>query len=157
MTRSLTLLPATFTLFACAALAQDRPSYGPAISIDQAKKVAAAAVAESKKNNWRMAISIVDNHGFPVYFERMDDTQTAGGEVAMDKARSAAMFRRSTKVFEDGVMKGRVTLLALTGASPLEGGLPLMVDGKVLGGIGVSGGSAEEDGRTAQAGANALK
>jgi uncharacterized protein GlcG (DUF336 family) len=89
-----------------------------------------------------------------VYFERMDDTQTASVQIALDKAKTAAMFRRPSKAFEDGIAKGRVALLGLTGATPIEGGLPIMIDGKVIGGIGVSGMNSDQ---AAQAGLNALK
>src|SRR5258705_11893722 len=89
-----------FTLLAAGAMAQGRPPDGQEIGVDQAKKIGAGAVAESKKNGWRMAIAIVDNHGFLVYYERMDDTQTASVHVALDKAKAAAMFRRPTKAFE---------------------------------------------------------
>ncbi len=157
MTSAKIMLGLALALSAGLASAQERPPYGNPITIDQAKKIAAGALAESKKNNWRMAISIVDNHGFPVYFERMEDTQTASIQIALDKAKSAAMFRRPTKVFEDGVAKGRVALLGLTGAMPIEGGLPIMVDGRVIGGIGVSGANSDQDAQAAQAGLNALK
>src|SRR6266568_2472817 len=138
--------------FAGLVSAQERPPYGAELTIDQAKKIAAGALAESKRNNWRMAISVVDNHGFPVYFERMDDTQTASIQIALDKARTAAMFRRPSKVFEDGIAKGRVALLGLSGATPIEGGLPIMVAGKVIGGVGVSGMNSDQDAQAAQAG-----
>jgi uncharacterized protein GlcG (DUF336 family) len=145
-------LGAAFAAFALTAVAQERPPYGESITVETAKKIAAGAVAESKKNGWRMAISIVDNHGFPVYFERMDDTQTASVDIALDKAKAAAMFRRPTKAFEDGIAKGRTALLGLRGATPIEGGLPIMVGGKVVGGIGVSGANADQDAAAATAG-----
>jgi uncharacterized protein GlcG (DUF336 family) len=157
MTSAKAMLGLALALSAGLASAQERPPYGNPITVDQAKKIAAGAVAESKKNNWRMAISIVDNHGFPVYFERMEDTQTASIQIALDKAKTAAMFRRPSKAFEDGIAKGRVALLGLTGATPIEGGLPIMVDGRVIGGIGVSGANADQDAAAAQAGLNALK
>ena len=144
-----------FTLLAAGAMAQERPPYGQEIGVDQAKKIAAGAVAESKKNGWRMAIAIVDNHGFLVYYERMDDTQTASVGVALDKAKAAAMFRRPTKVFEDGIAKGRVALLGLSGATPIEGGLPIMAGGKVIGAIGVSGANSDQDAQAATAGLKA--
>lgn len=143
--------------FAAAVAAQDRPAYGPDVTLEQAKKIALGASAEAKKHGWRLAIAIVDTHGFLVYFERMDDTQTAGVDVAMDKARAAAMFRRPSKVFEDGVGKGRTALLGLRGATPLEGGIPIMVGGKVVGAIGISGADANEDGAAAMAGIKALQ
>jgi len=157
MTSANIMLGLALALSAGLASAQERPPYGNPITVDQAKKIAAGALAESKQNNWRMAISIVDNHGFPVYFERMDDTQTASVQIALDKAKTAAMFRRPSKAFEDGIAKGRVALLGLTGATPIEGGLPIMIDGKVIGGIGVSGANADQDAQAAQAGLNALK
>ena len=157
MTSAKIRLGLALALSAGLASAQERPPYGNPITVEQAKKIAAGALAESKKNNWRMAISIVDNHGFPVYFERMDDTQTASVQIALDKAKTAAMFRRPSKAFEDGIAKGRVALLGLTGATPIEGGLPIMIDGKVIGGIGVSGANADQDAQAAQAGLNALK
>jgi len=144
-----------FTLFAAGAFAQERPAYGQDIGAEQAKKIAAGAVAESKKNGWRMAIAIVDNHGFLVYYERMDDTQTASVWLAVDKAKTAATYRRPSKVFEDGVAKGRVALLGLTGAMPIEGGLPIMSGGKVIGAIGVSGANSDQDGMAAAAGLKA--
>ena len=144
-----------FMLLAAGAVAQERPPYGQEIGVDQAKKIAAGAVAESKKNGWRMAIAIVDNHGFLVYYERMDDTQTASVGVALDKAKAAAMFRRPTKAFEDGIAKGRVALLGLNGATPIEGGLPIMVGGKVIGAIGVSGANSDQDAQAATAGLKA--
>ena len=121
------LIGITLAGFAWAAAAQERPPYGTEITLDQAKKIAAAANAESKKNGWRMAIAVVDNHGFLVYYERMDDTQTGSVDVAIDKAKAAAMYRRPTKAFEDGIAKGRTALLGLRGATPIEGGLPIMV------------------------------
>jgi uncharacterized protein GlcG (DUF336 family) len=143
---------ALFSVIAVGAAAQERPPYGAAITLDQAKKISAGAVAESAKNGWRMAIAIVDNHGFLVYYERMDDTQTASVQIALDKAKSAAMFRRPTKAFEDGIAKGRVALLGLSGATPIEGGVPIMVGGRVVGGIGVSGANSDQDAAAAIAG-----
>ena len=114
-------------------------------------------VAESQKNGWRMAVAIVDNHGFLVYFERMADTQTASVDIAVDKAKAAAMFRRPTKAFEDGIAKGRNALLGLRGATPIEGGVPIMVGGKVLGGVGVSGANSDQDAAAAMAGLKAVQ
>lgn len=142
---------------ALGAAAQERPPYGGEVTLDQAKKIAAAAAAESQKNGWRMAIAVVDNHGFLVYFERMADTQTASGDIAVDKAKAAAMFRRPTKAFEDGIAKGRNALLGLRGATPIEGGVPIMVGGKVIGGVGVSGANADQDAAAAMAGLKAIQ
>jgi glc operon protein GlcG len=133
--------------------------YGVSIAADAAKKVAAAAIAEARKNNWAMAVAVVDTGGYLVYFERMPDTQLGSVEVSMDKARSAALFRRPTKAFQDTVAAGGegLRILRLTGAIPVEGGIPIIMDGKLIGAIGASGGSSDQDGRTAQAGIAALK
>lgn len=134
------------------------PQYGANVSLEQARKVLAAAVADSRKQNLPMAVAIVDTAGQLVAFERMDNTQTASTAVAQDKAASAAMFRRPTKAFQDAVAGGGAGLrvLGLRGASPVEGGLPIVVDGKIIGGIGVSGGTSEQDGVVAKAGLDAL-
>jgi len=133
--------------------------YGTSITADAAKKLAAAAIAEARKNNWAMAVAIVDSGGYLVYFERMPDTQLGSVEVSIEKAKSAALFRRPTKSFQDTVAAGGAGLrmLGLTGAVPVEGGIPLVVDGKLIGAIGASGGSSDQDGHTAQAGVAALK
>ena len=133
--------------------------YGTPITADVAKKVAAAAIAEAKKNNFTMAIAIVDPNGFLVYFEKMDNTQNGSVNVAQDKAKSAALFKRPTKVFQDGLAAGGVglRLLALQGAVPVDGGIPIIVAGKIIGAIGASGGTSDQDGQVAKAGADALK
>jgi uncharacterized protein GlcG (DUF336 family) len=133
--------------------------YGTSISPDAAKKVAAAAIAEARKNNWAMAVAVVDTGGYLVYFERMPDTQLGSVEVSIGKAKSAALFRRPTKAFQDIVAGGGegLRILRLSGAVPVEGGIPLIVDGKLIGAIGASGGSSDQDGRTAQAGAGSMK
>ena len=146
-----------FVLFAAFARAQDRPSYGPEITLAGAKKIAAAALAEAQKNNWNVAIAIVDNHGALVYYERMDDTQSASPVIAIEKARSAAMFRRSTRVMEDTVNKGRVSLLGIPLATPITGGLPIAVGGKIIGAVGVSGVTSDQDEQVAKAGLEGLK
>jgi uncharacterized protein GlcG (DUF336 family) len=132
-------------------------SYGPAVDLEQAKRLASAAVAEANRNTWRVAIAIVDTHGFLKYFEMMDDTQTASATVAVEKGRTAAMFRRPTKMFEEGIAGGRTALLGLHGAIPIDGGLPIVVNGKVIGGIGVSGLTSVQDAQVAQAGLDSLK
>jgi len=133
--------------------------YGTPISSDAAKKIAAAAIAEARKNNWAMAVAVVDTGGYLVYFERMQDTQLGSVEVSIEKAKSAALFRRPTKSFQDTVAGGGegLRILRLTGAIPVEGGIPIIVDGKLIGAVGASGGSSDQDGRTAQAGAAAMK
>ena len=132
-------------------------SYGPAVDLEQAKRIVAGAVAEANRNNWRVVIAIVDTHGFLKYYEMMDDTQTASATVAIEKARTAAMFRRPTKMFEEGIAGGRTALLGMPGAIPIEGGLPIIVNGKVIGGIGVSGLTSVQDAQVAQAGLDSLK
>jgi glc operon protein GlcG len=129
--------------------------YGLSISTESAKNAAAAAIAEARKNNWKMAIAVVDTGGYLVYFEKMQDTQTGSVELAIEKARTAALFRRPTKVFQDGVAAGGegIRLLRLTGAIPIDGGVPIIVDGKLIGAVGVSGGSGDQDGHVAKAGA----
>jgi uncharacterized protein GlcG (DUF336 family) len=130
------------------------PQYGANVNLEQARKLVAAALADARKQNLPMAVAIVDTAGQLVAFERMDNTQTGSIAVAQDKAVSAAMFRRPTKAFQDVVAAGGAGLriLTLRGASAVEGGLPIVVDGKIIGGIGVSGGSAEQDGSVAKAG-----
>jgi uncharacterized protein GlcG (DUF336 family) len=143
-----------------AALAQAQvPQYGANITLDQARKVAAAADAEARKNGWPMAIAIVDNAGQMVYFQRADNTQTGSIAIAEDKAVSAAMLRRSTKVVQDAVAGGGagVRFLGLRYASPVEGGLPITVDGKIVGAIGISGMASDQDGQVAAAGVGSLK
>jgi uncharacterized protein GlcG (DUF336 family) len=133
--------------------------YGLSISTESAKNVAAASIAEAQKNKWKMAIAIVDTGGYLVFFEKMQDTQTGSVELAIEKARTAALFRRPTKVFQDGVAAGGegLRLLRLTGAIPIDGGVPIIVDGKLIGAVGVSGGSGEQDGQVAKAGAGSVK
>ena len=132
--------------------------YGPPITNEQAKAVAAAAFAEAKKNNWRMAFSIVGPAGELIYFERMDGTQLASAELAQAKARTAVLFRRPSKVFADQYAAGN-TAFATFPEKPVasEGGLPITVNGKIIGAIGASGGTGQQDGVAAAAGANAAK
>jgi len=131
--------------------------YGAPISIDAAKRVMAAAEAEATKNHWSMAIVILDSTGHIAMLEKLDNTQYGSITVAEDKAHSALDFKRPTKVFEDLVAQGGIGLrtLALHGAAPLEGGLPIVRDGQIVGAIGVSGGSSAQDGQVAKAGADA--
>ena len=155
---SLVLAGLAISLLASLAVAQDvRPGYGLAVNLATAKKLAASAAAEAEKNNWNVAIAVVNNHGYLVYYEKMDDTQTASVTVAVDKARSAAIYRRPTRVFEKLVNEGKAAVLALTGMSASSGGLPIMVGGKVIGGIGVSGVTADQDEQVAKAGLEAVK
>jgi len=133
--------------------------YGPSITLEDAKKAAAPALAEARKNNWAMVVAIVDTSGNLVYYEKMDNTQLGSSRVAVDKARSAALFKRPTKAFQDTITPGGAGLrmFALKDAIPVEGGLPLIVGGKIVGAIGVSGDTSENDGKCANAGAEALK
>ena len=130
--------------------------YGAPIGLDAAKKAMAAAEAEAVKNNWPMAIVILDSTGHPVMLHRLDNTQYGSIRVAEDKAQTALDFRRPSKVFEDLVAQGGINMriLALRGAAPLEGGVPILVDGKIVGAIGVSGGTSVQDGQVAKAGAD---
>lgn len=146
---------AAMTLSA-SALAQ---AYGLSIGVEAARKAAAAAVAESKKNNWNMAVAVVDTGGHLVYFERMDNTQTGSARVALEKAQTAAAYRRPTKVFEDALSAGGngLRILTLSGAVAVEGGVPIVTDGKIVGAIGLSGGTAQQDGMAAKAGVDAIK
>jgi glc operon protein GlcG len=132
---------------------------GPPVGVETAKKAAAAALAEARKNNWLMAAAVVDPNGTLVYYEKMDNTQLGSAEVCIDKARSAALFKRPTKAFQDAITGGGAGLriFAIRGAVPVEGGVPLEMNGKLVGAIGISGGQSSEDGQCATAGANAIK
>ncbi len=140
------------------ALAQ-MPNYGLSVNLETAKKIATSAIAEARKNNWTMAVAILDTGGSLVYFEKMDGTQTGSVRVAIGKGRSAVLFKRPTKVFQDVVAAGGegIRYLVLEGAVPIEGGLPLLMEGKIVGAIGVSGGTSQQDGVVAKAGADTLK
>ena len=127
-----------------------------ALTLSITKKIAAAAEAYAQKNDWNVVIAIVDDGGHLVYLQRMDGVQTGSIEVALRKAKSAAAFKRPGKVFSDAVEGGRTALVALPGAMPFDGGVPITVDGEVLGAIGVSGVTGEQDGMIANAGAESL-
>ncbi len=142
-------------LAACSslALAQDRrPDYGTAVNVAQAKKIAAGVIGECAKNQWNVAVAVVDNHGGLVYFERMENTQHASNEIAINKAKTAATYRRPTRVFMDTINKGGPATATLPGIFASPGGLPIMVDGKVTGGVGVSGVTGDQDEQCAKAG-----
>jgi uncharacterized protein GlcG (DUF336 family) len=134
-------------------------SYGPSIDLAAAKTTAAAALEEARKNQWQMAVAVVDPSGNLTYFEKMDGTQLGSVTVSIDKARSAALFKRPTKVFQDTLAAGGdgLRVLRLTAAVPIEGGLPLVVGGAIVGAVGVSGGTSAQDGQCAEAGVRALK
>ena len=133
--------------------------YGAPINLDTAKKVTAAAVAEARKNNWAMAFAVVDPSGELVYFEKIDGTQTASIAIAQDKARTAARFKRATKVFQDALATGGAELryLGLAGVVPAEGGIPIVMNGAIVGAIGVSGGTGAQDAQCAAVGVAAVK
>ncbi|MEO8100221.1 MAG: heme-binding protein [Acidobacteriota bacterium] len=126
------------------------------LTLALAKRIAAAAEQESAKNNWKMFIAIVDDGGNLMYLERMDGAQLASQQVSVEKARCALTFKRSTKSLEEAVAGGRTVVMSLAGAVPVEGGLPLVVDGEFLGGIGLSGATSAQDGAAAQAGVDEL-
>ena len=140
------------------AFAQMPNPYGAPISLEDAKKVAGPALAEAAKNKWNMAVAVVDGSGNLVYYEKMDATQIGSATVAIDKARSAALFKRPTKTFQDALAAGGdgLRILKLQGAMPVEGGLPVLIEGKIAGAIGVSGGTAAQDGQCAKAGADVV-
>jgi glc operon protein GlcG len=135
------------------------PPYGPPIGIENARKVMAAAEAEAAKSNWAVVIAIIDSGGNIVMLHRGDDVQLSSIDIAQGKARTALMFKRPSKVLDDAISSGGPGLrfLALKDIVPLEGGLPLLLDGKIVGAIGVSGVLSSQDAQTARAGVDALK
>jgi glc operon protein GlcG len=163
MARLFSLFVAVMLFAAASASAQapppPPPAYGTPISFEQAKKVMAGAEAEAKKNNWPVVITIVDSGGNLVMLSRLDNAQWGSIEVAKDKARSAVAFRRPTKVFQDLIAQGgaNLRLLNLSGASMLEGGIPIVIEGKVVGAVGVSGVTSQQDAQIGQAGIDSLK
>jgi uncharacterized protein GlcG (DUF336 family) len=133
--------------------------YGAPINNESARKVAAAALAEARKSGWNMAVAIVDPSGELVYFEKLDGTQAASVTIAIAKARSSARFKRPTKALQDVLASGGAGLrmLALDGAVPVEGGVPILMDGNIVGAIGVSGGTSQQDGQVATVAIAAVK
>jgi uncharacterized protein GlcG (DUF336 family) len=150
---------------AVSSLAQQSPPslyltpYGAPVSVEIAKRAAAAALGEAHKNGWFMAVAIVDPHGDLIYYEKMDNTQLGSAKVSVNKARSAALYKRPTKAFQDALAGGGAGLrvLGLEGAVPVEGGIPLIAGGKIIGAIGVSGDVSEHDAQCAKAGADAIQ
>ena len=134
------------------------PPYGAPISLEQAKKAMAGAEAEARKNNWNVVIAVVDSGGHLVMMQRLDNTQIGSIDIAQQKATTAVHFKRPTKAFQDLIAQGgaNLRLLRVTNASPLEGGVPILVGGAVVGGIGVSGVTSQQDAQIAQAGADAI-
>ena len=144
------IIAAAVLLTATTASAQQVPGpYGPAVTLEQARGIVAAGRAEAQRQKFMMAFAVVDPSGDLVAFEKIDGTQTGSIEVAQDKARSAAAFRRPTKAFSDAVASGRVAILTLKGAVAIEGGVPIVSGGRVIGALGVSGGTSEQDGQVA--------
>ncbi len=127
------------------------------LTLEAAKQLVSGVSTVASKNSWTMVTAVVDAGGHLVILERMDNAQTGSIEVAMQKARTAIAFKRSTKTFEDRTLAGRTVLLGIPGVIPIEGGLPIIVDGQFVGAIGVSGGSSEQDGIAAQAALDAFK
>ena len=153
------LLSLASTLMLCAFLAAPAAAQladKKALTLEAAKKIAAAAEAEAAKNKWNVVIAIVDDGGHLIYLQRMDGTQTGSVDVAIKKAQTAMSFKRPTKVFEEAIAGGRNALIALHGALPLEGGLPLVSGGQQIGALGVSGVKSTEDGQIGKAGADAV-
>jgi glc operon protein GlcG len=150
---------ALLTTVSAGAQAPAPAPYGASITLEAAKKAMAAAEAEATKNNWNVVITIVDAGGHVVMTQRANNTQYASIRIAEGKARTAVEFRRPTKALEDTVAAGGagLRLLSVEGASLLEGGVPIVVDGKIVGGIGVSGVASKDDAAIAMAGAAAAK
>ena len=155
-------LLAAASLLSCllvVAVAQMPNPYGLPVSNETAKKAAALAVAEAAKNKWNVAVAVVDPSGFLVYYEKMDNTQLGSASVAIEKARTAALFKRPSKAFQDTLAAGGdgLRVLGLRNATPIEGAFPLISDGKIIGAIGVSGVMASQDAQCAKAGADSIK
>ena len=147
---------AALALVAASASAQQRPEYTTSVTTEQAKKIAAAVIAECTSNKWNVAVAVVDTAGNLVYFERMENTQTASFDIAIMKARAAATYRRPTRVFADVIAKSGPAIMTLPGVVASPGGLPLMVGGKVAGGVGVSGVTGDQDEQCSKAGLGAM-
>lgn len=147
---------AVLALFAVSASAQQRPDYGTPVTIDQAKKIAAGVVAECLSNKWNVAVAVVDTAGNLVYFERIENTQTASMDIAIMKAKAAATYRRPTRVFLDTIAKAGPAIMTLPGVVASPGGVPIFVGGKVIGAVGVSGVTGDQDEQCAKAGLAAM-
>jgi uncharacterized protein GlcG (DUF336 family) len=138
---------------------QSPPPYGMPIPMESATKAIAASVAEARKNNWTMVIAITDTAGNLIAFQKMDNTQTASGGIAIDKARAAAIYKRPTKAFEDRLASGGAGLQVfnLPGSVALDGGFPIVIDGKIVGGMGASGATGAQDAQVVKAGLATIK
>jgi glc operon protein GlcG len=134
-----------------------RPPYATPLTLTEARTVAAAAESEARKNGWRMAIAVVEPTGDLVLFEKLEDTQYGSIQVSQAKARSAALFRRRTKEFADQVQAGMPNVMSIPGAIAIDGGVPILIGGKIAGAIGVSGGTPDQDAQAALAGVAAVK
>ena len=146
---SCVLLSAAFAAHAGEA---PRPEYGADITIEQAKKIAAATLAECAANKWNVAVAVVNTHGSLVYYERMNNTQSASAQIAVDKAKVGAMYRRTTRVFADTIAKAGPAVMTLPGVVASPGGMPIFSGGRVIGGVGVSGVTGDQDEQCATAG-----
>ena len=129
-----------------------RPEYGTDITVEIAKKIAAASLAECQANKWNVAVAVVNTHGSLVYYERMNNTQSASARVAVDKATAAAMYRRTTRVFAETIAKSGPAVMTLPGVVASPGGMPIFSGGKIIGGLGVSGVTGDQDEQCAKAG-----
>lgn len=145
-----------FAVFAMQASAQQRPDYGPDINVETAKKIAAGTIAECQSNKWNVAVAVVNTHGSLVYYERMNNTQSASAKIAVDKASAAAMYRRPTRAFVDAIAKGGPAVMTLPGVVASPGGVPIMSGGRVIGAVGVSGVTGDQDEQCAKAGVAAM-
>jgi uncharacterized protein GlcG (DUF336 family) len=146
-----------FTSLCAIAGEPPRPEYGPDITIEAAKKIAAATVAECAANKWNVAVAVTNTHGSLVYFEQMNNTQSASGRIAIDKASAAAMYRRPTRAFVDAIAKSGPAVMTLPGVVASLGGLPIFSGGRVIGGVGVSGVTGDQDEQCAKAGLAAMQ
>ena len=155
-TRRMQIVTALILLLSATAIAQAQLATKRVLTLTVAKKIAEAAEAEALKRGATVVIAVVDDGGYLLVLERLDETQVASVEVGIAKARTAAIFRRPSKVFEDQVRDGRIAALGLPGAAPLQGGIPIVFEGKVIGAIGVSGNTPQEDEDIAKVGAAAL-
>jgi uncharacterized protein GlcG (DUF336 family) len=153
----LSVAASAVALLGAPAQAQGPMMYGMEVSLDNAKKAVAAAAAEAKKNNWPLAISVVGPSGHLLYFERMEGTQFASIKISEHKARVAATYRRPSKVFAEGLAKGGTFILTLDDAIASPGGIPLVAGGKIVGAIGCSGATGDQDHQSCEAGAKALQ
>jgi len=156
--KTISILCVMFFIFSGIAVAQQMPNpYGPNINLATAKKVAAAAAQEAIKMKINVVIVIVDTGGNLLYMERFDLVQYGSVDVAVHKAKCSVAFKRPTKSFENVIGSGKTAYLTLDGISAIEGGIPIMQNGKIIGAIGVSGGSAQQDGMVATAGADVMQ